>query len=155
LYSLAYVMQGGCQVLPKSPGFDPEDVYGLIEQWPGIAFFAAPTMVKRLLDFGSAGDTSNLKAIIYGGGPMYVEDKLGGLHLSAPRLTHLYGQGQSPITITTLNARFYADREHPRWLERLASVGIPQSSVEVRVVSENDEQLECGDVGEILVRGDS
>jgi long-chain acyl-CoA synthetase len=155
LYALAYVMQGGCHVLPESRGFDVAEIYALIGHWPGIAFFAAPTMVKRLVDHPGDEDTSNLKAIIYGGGPMYVEDCLAGLDRFGPKLTQLYGQGESPMTITALNARMHADRKHPRWLERLASVGIAQSAVEVRIRSAEDDWLPEGEIGEVLIRGET
>jgi len=59
------------------------------------------------------------------------------------------------MTITALNADQHADTKHPRWMERLASVGVAQSAVEVRIADEQDNWLSEGDVGEILVRGDS
>jgi len=155
LYALAYVMQAGCHVIPESGGFDVVEVYALIRHWPGIVFFAAPTMVKRLLDHPTDEDTSNLKAIIYGGGPMYIDDCLAALERFGPKLTQLYGQGESPMTITALNAQTHADKDHPRWLHRLASVGVAQSAVEVRVADADDEQLPPGELGEILVRGES
>jgi long-chain acyl-CoA synthetase len=155
LYALAYVMQAGCHILPENAGFDCAEIYELIEHWPGVAFFAAPTMVRRLLDQDTGKDTSNLKAIVYGGGPMYVEDCREALDRFGPKLTQLYGQGESPMTITALNARVHGDNGHPRWLERLASVGVPQSSVELRIVDEEDNSLPVGEVGEVLVRGDS
>ncbi len=155
LYALAYVMQAGCHVLPEQAGFDCAEIYELIEHWPGVAFFAAPTMVRRLLDQYDGSDTSNLKAIVYGGGPMYVEDCREALDRFGPKLTQLYGQGESPMTITALSARIHADKDHPRWLERLASVGTPQSCVELRIVDEDDNVLPMGEVGEVLVRGDS
>lgn len=155
LYGLAYVMKGGCHVIPESRGFDVEEVYRLIEHWPGIAFFAAPTMVKRLLDFKEETDTSNLKAIIYGGGPMYVEDCLAALVRFGSKMTQLYGQGESPMTITALNASQHADNDNPRYMQRLASVGKAQSAVDVRVADESGASLKAGAVGEILVRGNS
>ena len=101
--------------------------------------------MKRLLaaDAGAdaGADTSNLKLIVYGGGPMYVEDTLAALERFGPKLSQLYGQGESPMTITALPAAVHAEREHPRWRERLASVGTPQSVVEVRVAGEHDEPL--------------
>jgi len=155
LYGLAYVISGGCHVIPEGSGFDPAEIYDLIEHWPGVAFFAAPTMLKRLLDYRHSTDTRNLKAIVYGGGPMYVEDTLAGLERFGPKLTQLYGQGESPMTITSLNASMHADTDHPRYLQRLASVGVAQSAVEVRVTDAADNSLPVGTVGEILVRGDS
>ncbi len=155
LYGLAHVMQGSCHVIPESGGFDPTEIFDLIESWNDAAFFAAPTMVKRLIEHPQDRDTSNLKTIIYGGGPMYVEDCLAGLDRFGPKLAQLYGQGESPMTITALSAAMHADKTHPRWLDRLASVGIPQSAVEVRVTDADDNTLPPGEVGEILVRGDT
>ena len=155
LYALAYAMKAGCHVIPESGGFDVAEVYSLIKHWPGIAFFAAPTMVRRLLDHPKDEDTSNLKAIIYGGGPMYIEDCLAALDRFGPKLTQLYGQGESPMTITALNAHVHSDRDHPRWRHRLASVGVAQSAVEVCIANENDERLPPGELGEILVRGET
>jgi long-chain acyl-CoA synthetase len=59
------------------------------------------------------------------------------------------------MTITTLNASAHADTEHPRYRQRLASVGVAQSAVEVRVADSADNSLPAGEIGEILVRGDS
>lgn len=155
LYGIANVVQGACHVIPESGGFDANEVYSLIGAWPGLSFFAAPTMVKRLLDVPAEYDTRNLKLIIYGGGPMYVEDSLKALDRFGPKLSQLYGQGESPMTITALNAAMHADRDHPRWMQRLASVGVAQTPVEVRVVDADGRTLGAGEVGEVTVRGDT
>src|SRR5690606_37127705 len=108
-----------------------------------------------LLDDDRARDTRNLKAIIYGGGPMYLEHCLAAIDRFGPKLTQLYGQGETPMTITALNARQHAQRDHPRWRERLASVGAAQSAVEVRVVDAQGRSLPPGQAGEVVVRGDT
>jgi long-chain acyl-CoA synthetase len=155
LYGLAHVTQASCHVLPESGSFQPTEIYEIIGQWPGLVFFAAPTMVKRLLDHNEDVDTANLKQIQYGGGPMYVEDSRAALERFGPKLAQLYGQGESPMTITALSASVHADSAHPRWLERLGSVGTAQSVVEVQVADTDDNFLPIGEAGEILVRGDS
>ncbi|MEX2616708.1 MAG: AMP-binding protein [Alphaproteobacteria bacterium] len=155
LYGLAHVTQASCHVLPESGGFDPAEIYRIIGQWPGLVFFAAPTMLKRLVDHSEDLDTANLKQIHYGGGPMYVADCRAGLERFGPRLAQLYGQGESPMTITALTRQMHADNTHPRWLERLGSVGTAQSIVEVRVADDDDNFLPAGETGEILVRGDA
>ncbi|MGI9334441.1 MAG: AMP-binding protein, partial [Gammaproteobacteria bacterium] len=155
LYAIAHVAQGSCHVIPASGGFDAREIYTLIERWPGLCIFAAPTMLKRLLDDDPGTSTANLKIIMYGGGPMYVEDSLRALDRFGPKLSQLYGQGESPMTITALGPALHAKRDHPRWLERLGSVGKAQSVVEVRVAGAADRPLAVGEVGEILVRGDS
>ncbi|MBV9261435.1 MAG: AMP-binding protein, partial [Pseudolabrys sp.] len=50
--------------------------------------------------------------------------------------------------------REVADREHPRWRERLTSAGRPYACVEVAIADEQDRHLDAGETGEILVRGD-
>tara|TARA_R110002033_G_scaffold90703_1_gene140543 strand:+ start:1671 stop:3176 length:1506 start_codon:yes stop_codon:yes gene_type:complete len=155
LYALPHVMQASCNVIPASGGFEVDEIYDLILAWPGVVFFAAPTMVKRLVEDRQERDTRNLKAIIYGGGPMYLEHCLAALDRFGPKLTQLYGQGETPMTITALNARLHAQRDHPRWRERLASVGVAQTAVAVRTVDADGRSVQPGEVGEVVVRGDS
>jgi acyl-CoA synthetase (AMP-forming)/AMP-acid ligase II len=59
------------------------------------------------------------------------------------------------MTITALAKSLHTDRIHPRWRERLGSVGLPFIGVEVRVADAEDNDLPVGEAGEILVRGDT
>ena len=156
LYMLPHVERGACQVVPASGGFDPDEVFGLLPAWKGATFFFAPTMVTRLINAPglAVADTSNLKTIVYGGAPMYAEDCLKALDLLGPKLVQIYGQGESPMTITALSRAVHMDREHPHYHDRLASVGPAQKGVEVRIADEEDNDLPLGEIGEILVRGD-
>lgn len=155
LYHLPHVLKGGRQVIPESETFNPSEVFGLIERHSGASLFVAPTMVKRLVDAPEAGsaDTSTLATIVYGGGPMYLRDCLAALDVFGPKLSQVYGQGESPMTITGLNKRDHADTSHPRYLERLGSVGTARSVVDV-AVGESGRSLAPGEIGEVLVRGD-
>ena len=72
---------------------------------------------------------------------MYVEDARAALDRFGPCFAQIYGQGESPMTITTLSKAEIADREHPRWLERLGSAGLPYACVEVAVVDEDERPL--------------
>ena len=156
LYGLPHVARGAVSVVPQSGGVDGEEIAALLRRWPGTTFFAAPTMVKRLAgDLAvTAGDLSHLKTIIYGGAPMYLADLEDALAAFGPRLAQIYGQGETPMTITALSKADHAERNHPRWRERLQSVGVSRTDVEVRVVDEDDRELPVGDVGEVVVRGD-
>ena len=62
--------------------------------------FAAPTMVKRLVECRGDCRADNIRTIVWGGAPMYVEDALKALDRFGPRLAQIYGQGESPMTIT-------------------------------------------------------
>ena len=74
LYALAHFIEGSCQVLPESRGFDPDELFALSECWPQSVFFAAPTMVRRLTACPGDSDLADLKAVIYGGATMLVAD---------------------------------------------------------------------------------
>jgi long-chain acyl-CoA synthetase len=156
LYGLPHVARGAVSVVPHSGGVDGDEIAALLRRWPGMSFFAAPTMVKRLAGDPAivAADLSHLKTIIYGGAPMYLADLEDALATFGPRLAQIYGQGETPMTITALSTDDHADRDHPRWLERMQSVGFPRTDVEVRVVDEHDRPLPVGEVGEVVVRGD-
>ena len=156
LYGLPHVARGAVSVLPSSGGVDGDEIASLLGRWKGMSFFAAPTMVKRLVAAPAfAGvDLSGLKTIIYGGAPMYLADLEDALDVFGPRLAQIYGQGETPMTITALSKADHADRSSPRWRERLQSVGVPRTDVEVRVVDDDDRELPAGEVGEVVVRGD-
>jgi long-chain acyl-CoA synthetase len=155
LYIMAHVMNRGVNVVPESGGFEPEEIFGLIRAWPRTSMFAAPTMVKRLVDCPVHCPSENIRTIVYGGAPMYVEDARKALDRFGPRLAQIYGQGESPMTISVLTKAEIAEREHPRWQERLASAGRPFRCVDVMVADENDNPLPAGQAGEILCRGDT
>jgi long-chain acyl-CoA synthetase len=156
LYGLPHVARGAVSVIPESGGADPAEIAALIRRWPGMSFFAAPIMVKRLAGDPDivAADLTNLKTIIYGGAPMYLADLEAALDVFGPRLAQIYGQGETPMTITALSKADHADRGDPRWRDRLQSVGFPRTDVEVRVVGDDDLELPTGEIGEVVVRGD-
>jgi long-chain acyl-CoA synthetase len=154
LYLMQHVARLGVQVTPESGGFEPEEIFNLIEAWPRASMFAAPTMIKRMVECPADCRPENIRTLIWGGAPMYVEDALSALDRFGPRLAQIYGQGESPMTITTLSKQEIADREHPRWRERLGSAGRAYSCVEVMTADANDLPAKPGEAGEILVRGD-
>lgn len=155
LYCIQHVLKAARHVVPVSGGFDPEEIFTLARSLGDIHMFAAPTMVKRLVaaarERGETGE--GIRTIVYGGGPMYFSDIVEAVEVLGPRLCQIYGQGESPMTITALDRASVADRAHPGWRERLASVGTAQSSVEVRIADETGVSVPTGETGEILVRG--
>lgn len=150
LYGLAHFAAGAVNVIPESGHFDPEEIFGLVDHWDGMSFFAAPTMLVRLLASPAARTPRKLKTITYGGAPMYVADALRAIELFGPRLYQLYGQGESPMTITGLPQGFHK-RE---FSEKLASCGFARTGVEVKVFDGRDIELPAGEVGEIVTRSD-
>jgi long-chain acyl-CoA synthetase len=154
LYMMAHVARLGINVVPESRGFDAEEVLRLFEAWPRSSMFAAPTMVKRLVDCPAQCNPANIRTIVWGGAPMYVADARGAVDRFGPCFAQIYGQGESPMTITTLSKEEIADRNHPRWPERLASAGRPFATVDVIVADDDDRELPTGEAGEVLCRGE-
>jgi long-chain acyl-CoA synthetase len=154
LYVMAHVLRLGVNIIPESGGFEPAEIFELFARWRRTSMFAAPTMVKRLIDSNIDGDPANIRTLIWGGAPMYVEDVRKSLDRFGPRLAQIYGQGESPMTITRLTRDEIADKDHPHWLERLGSAGKPYACLEVAVVDGDDRPLPAGETGEIICRGD-
>ncbi len=157
LYILPHIAAGALQVVPESGGFEPAEILTLLDTHKGVTMFAAPTMLNRLVEHmgRAARDPGGLKTIVYGGGPMYVEDLKRARAQLGNRLVQIYGQGESPMTITSLTKADHARGDHPRYEVRLGSVGQAQTVVEVRLGNEAGARLPPGEAGEILVRGDS
>jgi acyl-CoA synthetase (AMP-forming)/AMP-acid ligase II len=57
------------------------------------------------------------------------------------------------MTITALSRQDIADRDHPRWAERLGSAGRAYACSEVMIADADDRPLPCGEAGEVLCRG--
>jgi acyl-CoA synthetase (AMP-forming)/AMP-acid ligase II len=149
--------RGVTQVFPESGKYDVPETVELMNRWPDCSIFLAPTMVKRLVEHRAASDLKPgaLRLISYGGAPMYVSDLKRALDTLGNVLCQLYGQGESPMTITHLSREVHGQRQHPRWEARLASAGVADTCVEVRVVDEEGRPVPVGEVGEIIVKGDT
>ncbi|MDZ4100256.1 MAG: AMP-binding protein [Hydrogenophaga sp.] len=161
LYAIPHLMAGARHVVPASGGVDAAELFALGEALGPLSTFAAPTIVKRLVDhaeehgLGAEASARAFKTIVYGGAPMYAADTARALRVMGPRFVQIYGQGETPMVGTALSRRQLADTTHPRWAERMASVGVAQTPVQVRVADEQGRSLPTGEVGEVLVRGDS
>jgi long-chain acyl-CoA synthetase len=148
LYGLPHFAAGAVNVIPESGHFEPAEIFELLEHWPNASFFAAPTMIVRLMASPAARTPRKLKTITYGGAPMYVADCLRAIELFGPRLFQLFGQGEAPMTITGLPQIFHENKKH------LDTCGLARTGCEVKIFDESDQELPPGEVGEIVTRSD-
>jgi long-chain acyl-CoA synthetase len=155
LYGLPHFVKGANQIIPLNQYFDPDEVAVLLRLYPGVSMFAAPTMVRRLAQSPAMARTNlnNLKNIIYGGAPMYRDVLDEALNVFGARLSQIYGQGESPMTITALPKDVHLGA-NGKTDELLGSVGYVRTGVEVRVFDESGDALLPGEIGEVVVRGD-
>jgi long-chain acyl-CoA synthetase len=150
-------MAGARHVVPVSGGVEPEELFALAREAGPLSMFAAPTIVKRLVDHAETRRETGegFKTIVYGGAPMYAADIERALRVMGPRFVQIYGQGETPMVGTALSRAHLADTAHPRHAARIASVGVAQTPVQVRVADSVGQDLPAGEVGEVLVRGDT
>ena len=161
LYAIPHLMAGARHVVPASGGFDAAELFELGQHMGPLSMFAAPTIVKRLVDH--AEQTSRtpedcaraFKTIVYGGAPMYAADIQRALRIMGPRFVQIYGQGESPMVGTALSRFHLSDTAHPEHAQRLASIGVAQTPVQIRITDEQGHDLPLGHVGEVLIKGDS
>lgn len=149
LYVPPYVLRGARQVVPASGAFEPDEFLDLCENHPGCSAFLAPTMVQRLVQTGRSCPR-NLKTVVYGGGPMYVDSLKKAMAAFGPIFVQLYGQGEAPMTITGLRRADHLDADDAT----LGSVGYARSGVDVAVRAADGQPAAVGEIGEIVCRGD-
>lgn len=155
LYALPHLFAGGHQVIEDA--FTTDIVFESFQRFPAVSMFAAPTMLSRLVrsSNGLSDPAGNLLTIHYGGGPMYVSDLLQTLDLFGPKLYQVYGQGESPMTITGLSKKEHEGPRDAAHLAKLASCGTARTGVEVRIVDEHGQDVASGELGEVITRSDT
>jgi fatty-acyl-CoA synthase len=150
VYVAPYVLRGARQVVPDSGGFDAGEFLDLCEHHPGSSAFLAPTMVQRLVETGRRCPR-NLRTIVYGGGPMYVDSLKKAMAAFGPIFAQIYGQGESPMTITGLRRTDHQAADDAI----LGSVGYARSGMDVAVLRDDGTPADTGEIGEIVCRGDA
>lgn len=155
LYSLPHLFAGGHQVV--EPGFAADVVLERLKRYPRVTLFGAPTMMTRLVQAarGVANARGNLKTGFYGGGPMYLNDLFEVMDVFGTDLCGVYGQGESPMTITALPKHDHVGNRDLDHQARLASCGTARTGMQVRVVDEHGQDMPTGEAGEVIVRGET
>jgi acyl-CoA synthetase (AMP-forming)/AMP-acid ligase II len=154
LMMLPALARGAHNVLTARGHFDPAAIFELIaaKRISAIAFLA-PTQIVALMNHPGAAtaDLSSVQAVIYGGGPMYVEHIRRALDLWGPIFIQLYGQGETPMTGTYLRPADHLG-EGSDQARRLGSVGIARTDVDLKIHDAQGRVLPPGEVGEIVIR---
>jgi len=147
LYLLPSIARGATQVIASGTSFSAAEFVGSIEEHRVThAAFLAPTMLKRVVDEARGRVLPTLRSIVVGGAALYVEDLRAAVDVFGKTVVQIYGQGESPMTITVMPAA--EALAHP------GSCGRPFRGVEVRVAAPDGEPVPDGADGEVLVRGD-
>ncbi|HEX7059312.1 MAG TPA: long-chain fatty acid--CoA ligase [Solirubrobacterales bacterium] len=135
---------GACLTLV--PKFDPGEALETMQRDGVTHFYGVPTMFGALLHHPEreSFDTSALRTCITGGASMPVEVLRGFEEAFGAIVLEGYGLSEtSPV----------ASSNHPDKERKPGSIGTPIEGVEMQVVDEDDNPVEQGEVGEIVIRG--
>ena len=143
----------GCKLVIM-PEFDPQKVLQTIEKEKVSVTFMVPSMVAFLLDYPDLDkyDISSLRTLFYAGSPM----PFGLLQRAMKKLGHIfsqaYGSAETGPTATFLSSKDHVMEGEPHIVQRLKSCGKPALACDVRVVTEDGEDVQPGETGEIIIK---
>jgi fatty-acyl-CoA synthase len=144
---LPSLMRGGTVHMLK--GFDPDAVFATIERERINFTLFVPTMIYVLLDSPTLDktDLSSLELLLYGASAMSPSRLIEGIERIGPVFSQLYGQTECyPISVLRK-----ADHD-PKTPELFLSCGFPVTACEVKILGDDDQEVEIGEAGEICVR---
>src|ERR687890_251868 len=138
------IAAGACLTL--LPRFDPEKAVQMFERDKVTVFLGVPTMYVAMLNMpeDKRGDASSLRLCCSGGSAMPVEVMKGFEEAFGCKVLEGYGLSEtSPV----------ASFNHPDKERKPGSIGTPIEGVEFKLVDEEGNDVEQGEVGEIAIRG--
>lgn len=139
---LAY--QGGTSIVCR--GFDPDQVFNLIESKQATLFFGVPTMFIVLQEHErwKQSDFSEMKLVISGGAPcpMPVFEKFWARGVDFKTGYGLTEAGPNTFWLPPADVR-----------RKPGAVGFPLFHIDVKAVREDGSECAAGEAGELIIRG--
>ena len=157
LLAIPHVAKASKNVVLESKSLNHDEVINLFGSYQKITMYHTPTMLKRLVNHRGLAEAKldSLRTVFYGGSPMYLTDLQQAIDRLGPRIAQMWAQAETPNTGTYLSVENHMDTSHPRYIDRLSSAGIARTGVELRIGDSEDRPLPPGELGEVLVRGDT
>jgi long-chain acyl-CoA synthetase len=137
---------GSGGTLTLIPRFDPGKALEIIQRDKVNIFQGVPTMYGAMLHHPERDefDVSTLKVCASGGSAMPVELMRGFEEAFHCKVLEGYGMSESsPV----------ASFNHPDRERKPGSVGTPIEGVEMKIVDDDDHEVDQGEVGEIVIKG--
>jgi long-chain acyl-CoA synthetase len=135
-----------CAMMSMIPRFDPAKALEIIERDKITIFEGVPTMYNAMLavEDRERYDTSTLRLCLSGGAAMPAETMRSFEEAFSCKILEGYGLSEtSPV----------ASFNHPDRERKPGSIGTPNEGVEMKVVDDDGNEVDQGEVGEIVIRG--
>ena len=153
--NFAITMQGGSHVLVN---FEPTTVLKAIQTYKPTSTLWVPTMINMLANSPNIADFDllSLNYIFYGASPISPALLRRAADVFKCEFVQLYGMTEAGPILTILSPTDHKqgltdrDREY-----QLKAAGRQIIGVEVRVVDKHGKDVQPGEVGEIIARGDN
>ena len=151
----AYYARGAAQTFLTR--FDPREVLATIEELGVTAVTLVPTMLNALTIAHESGtfDTSNLRAIVYGGSAIAPRSLARAHDAFGEVLVQVYGLSEALVPLAALPPAAHRHEKEKPLPPRLGSAGRVSPFVELRILGEDGSELAGDEVGEVVVRGDT
>lgn len=145
-FVLPYWLRGGTTAILER--FEPAEFLAAIPRYRVTEINLVPTMIAMLFASGAAhdADVSSLRTVIYGASPMPRPVLERAISAWGPIFAQYYGQTEAPLCISVLDRDDHLDET--LW----GSCGFPSVDVDIRLVTEDGEEANVGEIGEIQVR---
>ena len=145
-----WIQLGIPMVFTGNPRFDLKEVLEIIENVKPAGMWMVPTMWSKLLEVQDVDRYDKRSLILVGTGagicPAELKKKIFK-HFPNTIMMDAFGQSEmAPITTIRIDTAAEIDKIKDR------AVGVPLSTVEVRVVNEEGEDVKRGEVGEIIYK---
>ncbi|MDA8335987.1 MAG: long-chain-fatty-acid--CoA ligase [Peptococcaceae bacterium] len=152
--SMCYMYLGCTHVILKK--FEPLEVLKAVETFKITNLQLTPTMLNTVLkhpDFSSY-DTDSLRLVFYGGSSMPVPLLRDAINKLKCEFVQGYGSTEN-LVVCLLSPEDHVLEGPENVQKRLASGGREALNSDVRIFNDHDGEVPRGEVGEIVVRGDS
>jgi long-chain acyl-CoA synthetase len=143
----------GCNIIVKF--FDAAKTLQIIQKERATHMDFVPTHLVAMLNLPEAQkyDLSSMKFLWYGASPMPLEVLKKGMEVFGPIFGQGYGQSESGPAISHMSKDDHNVLDRPaKEQKKLSSAGRPDIGVQVRIVDEKENDVEPGEVGEIIVK---
>jgi acyl-CoA synthetase (AMP-forming)/AMP-acid ligase II len=147
------LLRGGKVIVTN--GFDPEEAFKLIQEEKVTWTFMVPTMIYTFLEHPKRKnyDLSSLKTIAYGAAPISPRRLEGAIREMGPIFLQAYSQMEVANQTTTFTKKQHAKALEKNRQQRLKSCGMPIIMSQVKIVDDDNREVEIGQVGELITKG--
>ena len=132
------------------PEVDPELILNLIEKEKIELALLVPAIILFLLNHPNVGNTdfSSLRQVLYGASPIAEDTLKKAIDVMDCDFWQVYG-----LTETTGLGTTMRPEDHDPSRGKLRSCGKAYPGIDIKIVDENNKEVNDGEVGEILIKG--